>query len=323
MAGGVTNLGTQFYTISGGQVVYGYVGPVAIDSGASLQYNLVATQSGVTTKGFGYIHLSENVGGVPVSLKGTFQIGGADMGAGLPAGCGMPPSYSPCSQILPFDFIGSSNIQVTIGTNTQSQTLIVESPYWNPFGGPIYLVSADGNPLSLPPTPPSIVIVATYNEGNIEWVGAQTGGYISGTLGTSSFSGTFSQTSTENENLVTGIASDSGTIQFSTTLAALNTRGTFTGSDTIPPLGSAPLFGAWDCSGPQATGGDGIPGTCALTGFISSGNFRAGGVSGSYLTTWGAPAYQFSSIVSGSLNHNGNSHQQGWFSQLQSWFGRF
>ena len=281
MAGGVTNLGNQVYTMSGGQVFYAYIGGQAIDTGTgTIHYSMVAYQSGVSTRGFASIHFSATMNGAPVTVSGSFQIGGADMGAGLPAGC-----TTTCQQILPFDFIGTSNVQLTVAGQTQSETLVVESPYWNPFGGPIYLVSPDG----------AIVITATYTQGNILWMGAQTGGIITGTLGSSPFSGSFTQTSTEFENLVAGTARDSGSIQFSTNIASLNTKGTFTGSDTIPTLGS------FDCS-PA-----GLPYTCTATGFQSNGNFRAGGVTGTYSTTWGVPAYQFSSTVSGSLGQTGNS----------------
>jgi len=276
-----------------------------VENTKAIGSNLIATQSGTTTRGFGSIRFSETVGGVPLRVSGTFQIGGSDSIAGLPAGCTLPTptSQGNCQQTLPFDFIGTSNVQLTIGGTTVPETLVIESPYWNPWGGPIYLASPDG----------AILIVATYTQGSIIWTGAQTGGTITGTLGGSPVSGYFSQTSLEYENLVAGTATDAGTIQFYTNVASLNSKGTYTGRDTIPGPGT-------DC-----TSITGLPMTCTETGFQSNGNFRAGALSGSYSTTWGIPAYQFSSTVNGQVSQNGNSQHQGqaWFNQLQSWFGRF
>ena len=282
LSGGVTNLGNQLYTMSGGQVYYGFVGTSSLDNGANIQYSLLAYQSGVSTKGYASIHFSGSVGGMPVTVNGNFQIGGADMGAGLPAGCQTPAApTTPCTQILPFDFIGTSNVQLTVGTTTQSVTMVVESPYWNPYGGPIYLASTNG----------AITIVATYTQGTILWTGAQVGGYISGTLGSSPVSGTFTQTSTEFENLVTGTASDAGTFQYTTNIASLNSPGTFTGSDTIPTT-----------TGINCDALTQLPMTCTETGFQSSGHFRAGQLSGTYTTSWGVPAYQFTSTATGAVS---------------------
>jgi len=312
MAGGVTNLGAQTYTISGGQILYGSIAQYTISpSSASLQYNVVATQNGLSTNGVASISFKETVDGTRLRVSGSFPIGGADMGAGLPAGCETPPTYTPCSEILPFDFIGSSTVQLTIGHQTVPETMVIESPYWNPYGGPIYLISeTNGVPDG------AIAIVAYYNQATIQWTGAQTGGILSGTFAGSPVSGTFTQTSNEFENLVTGTATDSGTIQLSTGVTALDSQGTFTGSDYIPSQG------AMDCSGPTSSGGDGIPYTCYLTGFISQGNFRAGEMSGTYSTTWGVPAYTFTSNISATVTQPGTSDNLGGFGNYHG-FGGF
>jgi len=301
MTGAVTNLGTQTYSVGGGQVVYAYIGGYPIDpNSGTIQYFLFAYQSGVTTQGWANVHFSATVGGTPVTVSGSFQIGGADMGAGLPAGC-----TTTCQEILPFDFIGSSNVRLTMGTQTLSETLVVESPYWNPYGGPIYLISeTNGVPDG------AIAIAATYTQGSILWNGAQTGGYITGSFNGSPVSGTFAQTSSEYENLVTGTATDAGTIQFNTNVPALNARGFYTGTDTIP------LAGSKDCSQPL------LPYTCTETGFQSNGNFRAGGMSGTYSTSWGVPAYLFSSTVLATVSQSGHSGNSFW-AFLQNFFGRW
>jgi len=303
MSGMVTNLGTQTYSVGGGQVVYAYIGGQPIDpNSGTIQYFLFAIQSGVTTEGWASLHFSATVGGTPVSVSGSFQIGGADMGAGLPAGC-----TTTCKEILPFDFIGSSNVQLKMGTQTQSETLVVESAYWSPYSGPIYLVSPDQ----------LIAIVATYTQGSILWNGAQTGGTITGTYNSNPVSGTFTQTSSEYENLVTGNAVDAGTIQFSTNVAALNAKGFYTGTDTIPyPPPALNSFGnPTDCS-PST-----LPFTCTETGFQSNGNFRAGGMSGTYSTSWGIPAYAFSSTVIATVSQSGHSGNSFW-AFLMNFFGR-
>jgi len=289
MTGAVTNLGNQTYNVSGGEVMYAYIGGNAIDpNSGTIRYYLFASQSGLSTRGFASVQFSATIGGTPVSVKGSFEIGGADMGAGLPAGC-----TTTCTEILPFDFIGSSNVQLTMGTTTMPETLVIESPYWNPYGGPIYLVSPDN----------AIAIVATYTQGTILWTGAQTGGAIQGTFNGSPVSGTFTQTSTEYENLVTGTATDVGTIQFNTNVAALNAKGIYTGSDTIP---TGPTSGSYDCSPAM------LPYTCTVTGFSSNGNFRAGGMSGTYTTTWGVPAYAFSSTILATVSQSGHSGSSFW-----------
>jgi hypothetical protein len=295
LTGAVTNLGTQTYSVGGGSVVYAYIGGYPIDSGTgTIQYFLFAIQSGMTTQGFANVHFSATVGGTPVSVSGSFQINGADMGAGLPAGC-----TTTCQEILPFDFIGSSNVQLTMGGTQSSETLLVESPYWNPYGGPIYLMSPDM----------AIIIVATYTQGTILWNGAQTGGAITGTFAGNQVSGTFTQTSSEYENLVTGTAVDAGTIQFNTNVPALNAKGFYTGTDTIPQAGSI------DCS-PAS-----LPYTCTETGFQSDGHFRASGMSGTYSTTWGVPAYLFSSTILATVAQPVHSGSSIW-SFFQNFFER-
>jgi len=148
------------------------------------------------------------------------------------------------------------------------------------------------------------VIVATYTQGTILWTGAQVGGYISGTLGSSPVSGTFTQTSTEYENLVAGTAADAGTFQYTTNIASLNSKGTWTGSDTIPTT-----------TGIDCTALTGLPMTCTETGFQSTGHFRAGQLSGTYTTAWGIPAYQFTSTATGTVSQTTTSGHSGNFWQ--------
>jgi hypothetical protein len=286
MIGGVSNLGTQVYSVNGGQTAFAMIAGQTINaSTAQLRYTFMVTQTGLTTKGFATLHFSgTTTGGANVSVSGNFNVNSIVPAAELPLGCS-----TNCQSALPFFFLGtSSNVQMTVAGSTQtvSETMQIESPYFNPWGAPIVLASTDN----------SIVIAATYTKGNIMWAGTNVGGVIFGTLGTTQTSGTFNMTSTEFENLVTGNSFDAGTISFSSmTQSSLNAKGFYVGTSTIPTTGSS------DCSAST-----GIPGTCTETGFQSIGQFTMSGISGSYNTMWGVPALGFSSTVSATVSqHSG------------------
>lgn len=305
VTGAVTNLGNQIYNVDGGQVVGGFLFGNPVDPSATIQYSLQATIDGPSTRGSATVQISETVGGTPLGITGTFSVNGIDMAYGLPVGC-----TTDCQSVLPFDFIAtSSNVQMTQGTTTTTGPLVllIESPYMNPFGGPIYLVSitpTTGAPDGM------VYIAATYTQGTILWMGSQTGGTITGNLGpgTNPVSGSFTQTSYEYENLVTGTAYDAGNIKFSSmTPSLLNAQGYYSGTSTIPQTG------ATDCS--ALTGAP--EGTCYFTGFQSNGNFMMGGITGTYKCTWGSPAYAFVSTVIASVPQASDSQQQhNWY----SWF---
>jgi hypothetical protein len=287
MVGGVSNLGTQIYSVSGGQVAFAAIGGQTVDpTSATIQYSLFVTQNHMSTWGYASVRFSgQTTGGASVSVNGQFNIRDIVPAAVLPVDC-----TTQCQSELPFFFVGtSSNVKMTIGTSTQTvaETLNIESPYFNPWGAPIVLASADN----------SIVIAATYTQGTIFWSGTQVGGAVFGTLGTAPAAGKFSMTTGELENLVKGTAYDAGTIQFtSMTPSSLNARGYYTGTSTIPTTGTS------DCS--AATG---IPGTCTETGFQSTGKFTMNGMSGAYSTTWGVPALGFSSSVTATVSPTGDS----------------
>lgn len=291
--GGVTNLGSQAYAVSGGQVAYAEIGGMTLNPGATIQYNFTATQNGMTTEGSGSIYLAGTTatGGVvvPISARATFSINGAEAGAVVG------------QSELPFVFLTStSNFQVTVGGIAQTipEILSIESPYFNPWGAPIVMASPDG----------AIVIVATYAQGTILWTGTQVAGPVVGTLGTTPAAGIFTLTSGELENLVQGTAVDSGAITFSAmTPASLDASGFYTGPDTIPyPVGTSPYPAGppapWDCS-PMF----GIPGTCTETGFQSIGQFRAPGMSGTYSTAWGVPAFEFNSTITATVTQSASA----------------
>jgi len=276
--GGVTNLGSQTYTIGGGSVLGATVNGLQVNN-PKLQYFLVATVSGTTTSGYGTIRLTGTTSAGQVSATGTFTINAdspvATIGSDLPSAF---ISYAP-------------NISITTRTGSESlsQPFAIESPYLNPFGNPIILSSLDGYTLS---------IVATYSIGTIVWQGTQVQGALAGTYGTESVSGIVTDTGSEVEDLVAGTAYDHGTTSFSQmTDPALDVTGTYTGSDTIPTAG------ATDCSSMT-----GIPGTCTETGFQSSGTWSAGSLHGTYATTWGVPALYFGSTITSTSSASFGNH---------------
>ncbi len=279
--GGVSNLGKQTYSMSGGTVAFAeiYGQPVVLSS-ANLQYSMKATVSGLNTQGSGsFKFVGVTTSNTRFSVSGSISIGSMIPAAQFPAGC-----TTDCQSALPFFFIGTSNVAVSIPGSSQTlpEVMQIESPYFNPFGAPIVIASADN----------AIVIAATYTKGSIAWSGTNVVGAINGTLGTTPVSGTFSMTSGENENMVTGTATDSGIIAFSSmTPSSLNVQGSYSGSSTIP------LTGSYDCS--AATG---IPGTCTETGFLSTGTFSMKSASGTYSTTWGIPALGFTSSISATVS---------------------
>ena len=288
--GGVNSLGNQIYNVKGGQTAFAMIAGQAVDpTTATLQYNFYATQNGLNTNGYATLTFSGmTAGGVAVSVSGSFTINSVVAAAELPYGC-----TTTCNSELPIFFMATSpSVQVTVAGATQTvpEALSIESPYFNPWGAPIVLASADN----------SIVIAATYTQGSILWMGTKVGGAIVGTLGTSTASGTFNMTSAEYEDLVKGIAFDAGTISLSAmTPSSLNSRGFYTGSSTIPTTGTS------DCSALT-----GIPGTCTMTGFQSTGHFNMNGMSGSYSTSWGVPALGFSSSITATVGQSWNSGNQ-------------
>lgn len=282
--GMVTNLGTQVYNVSGGTVGYAEVLGQTIDPGATLQYNLVATQTGLRTQGYASINLVGTTGGVPITMRGIFNVVTSVPGAVIG------------NSEVPFYFVtDTSNVQVTIAGHTETipESINIENPYFNPSGGPIVIGSNDGY----------IGIVATYDQGSILWIGSQVTGQLVGTLGTTHVSGTATLNSGELENLVTGQAIDAGTISFTgMTPSSLNANGLYSGRSTIPPPGPNS-----DCSSYTT----GIEGTCTITGFMSTGTFTAGPISGSYSTTWGAPAVTFTTSITATVTQVSNSGHYG------------
>jgi len=287
----VTNLGTQTYTVAGGQVAFAMVEGQPVNPGATIQYGYYATVSGQSAQGWGYVKMTGTIpDGSTVKVAGAFKIDSEQ-------------AIATIGSDLPGFFVSSApTITVTYEGSTQALAVpfAVESPYLNPFGMPIVLGAADN----------SVVIAATYSTGTIFWQNTQLQGGVAGSVGTQPASGTFTLTGDEFEDLVAGTASDMGTIAFSNmTPSSLNVVGTYRGSSSIPTTGTM------DCSA-QLTG---IPGTCTETGFMSSGKFAANGVKGTYSSEWSTPALSFTTTIQGTVGQN--SYTNNWTSLFSKTFG--
>ncbi len=286
--GGVTDLGAQTYTVAGGQVVFALINGVPL-SNPSLQYGFVASENTGVMSGAGAMRLTGTLSGQSITISGNFGIDDAQFIAS--AGYNALPGY----------FISDSpNLNVNTGGNTQrfGLPLAIETPYANPFGGPIVMYSGD----CLIPNTTScyLTIVTTYNIGTIYWQGSQVSGPVTGTLGSTPVSGTASNSGNEFENLVTGYAIDQGTTTFTGfAIPSLNGNGNYHGTSTIPP-------GGQDCSS-ALTGIDYPVPTCMYTGFQSSGHWALGQFRGTYSTTWTSPAFAFTTQLQGSASQNSNS----------------
>jgi hypothetical protein len=193
--------------------------------------------------------------------------------------------------------------------------MLFESPYFNPWGNPIMIVSTDG----------AIVIATTYDKATLDWKGTSIVGTVKGALGGARVQGTMSMSSNEHENFVTGVTDyDNGTMSFTNmSPRSLNVQGTFQGTSLIPKPGSFACAAVqWlystqctqDCSAYFGSLGlPVIPGTCTQTAFQSFGKFslqgqdtREGGgettaVAGSYTTVWSSPALGFLSLASATV----------------------
>ena len=320
--GVVTNLGNQFYTVSGGQVAYGAINGLFLYPGATIDYGFFASQNGLSTEGYGSLQLTgTTASGASTGVSGTFSIDSVQQA--IQIGNSEVPSF----------FIASApNVLVTIGGSTQplGQPLFIENPYANPFGAPIVIASAD---CLMTATSCTFLVAATYDYGTILWQGSQVQGAMSGTLGTAPAAGndgedsastasgtlgtapaagTFTLTGNEVEDLVAGTAADMGTIAFSNmSPASLNAVGTYHGTSFIPTQG------AIDCSPP------GLPGTCTMTGFQSQGTFNANGIHGSYSTSWTVPAFGFTTQIQATVSPNHHSSDSGdsWYSGMFGFLG--
>jgi hypothetical protein len=301
------------------------IGALTFGPSSKFDYTLSVDVKDLQAKGSAHLEIRGAGDSKKTTVSGDVSI--TDMvSEQIPLGC-----TTACNSAIPVFFIGTVNAKVTTEDSKPQQIqtgILLESPYFNPWGGPLSIVSTDS------PTTPSIVIVTTYDKATIDWTSSMVGGALTGTLGKSAVSGTFTLVSHETENLVTGKAIDDGTMTFSNmTPSTLNVNGKFSGTSFIPQPNTPAcalemgIFGVpctQDCTSTFALFGlPAIPGTCTSTGFQSSGKMslsanqqdqnqgndegQQGGnhqdisVDGTYSTTWMQPALAFLSTATATV----------------------
>lgn len=284
-AGMIVSAGNQHYAIKGGQLVSGEFGGNPIAAGRA-SFSLGADVVGLTTTGSASFAVPSGKPQLSVSVAIYDEVPGQVFPL-VPV-----PGVSPSE--VPFFFIGLASVSVQ-GGSAMSIPVVIESAYWNPFGGPIIIASADilTNP---PTTPPALLLLVTYNVATIDWTGVQLGGSVSGTFGPESVSGTYGSVTNSHENLFAGVEQDSGQIFFTgMSEPALDAAGPLHGSTSFN------LAGAQDCS--SITG---IPGTCIFTGASSLGSFQMSGatglkIHGTFSTMWSVPSITTTTTVAATV----------------------
>ncbi len=285
LSGAVVSAEDQSYSFQGGNLVFGELLGVPVDiTTAVLHYDLSAAVSGLTVTGVAHFALTaKGPNGAHTDLQADVAIDGTVPAVGLPIGCTFGVD---CTSAIPALFSGGGSAIVTTGHVSIPFPIhmTLESPYLNPFGGPIFISSDAGE----------VFVIATYSQARIVWTDILVGGLVSGTLSGSPVSGSFGMVVSSTEDLRAGYELDHGSIGFlAMSPATLNALGTFSGRSTIPP-------------GDPCPAALGFPaGTCTITGLLSSGVFSQstalGTIMGKYDTTWSAPAVAFGGVVTATL----------------------
>jgi hypothetical protein len=291
VGGTVVQSGDQHYYLHGNGLVSAQIGTLTFGPSSKIDYTMTVDVVGQSATGTAQFQISGRTGEESkATVTGTVQIVGM-IPEEIPFGC----VGAACTSAIPVFFAGVAVVNVTSGHHEDSRSrpsqliqtgILLESPYFNPFGNALSIVSTDS------PTSPSIVVVTTYDKATIAWTNSGVSGAIAGTLGTAPVSGTFSLVMLESENLVSGNSVDTGTIAFTNMSPTnLNAVGKFSGTSFIPnpstPAGAAAcaaeaqasliLTGTAtpstsDCTSTFAFFGlPAIPGTCTATGYQSDG----------------------------------------------------
>lgn len=290
-SGWITNAGPQTWTMSDGVLVGAFDNATSILSKVTwswVNFSMTANVNGLSSYGTFRMRLNGTTA-AGESIAVTFH---TVINSSIPAVCF--PSYSVsgvCARgdtsEIPAYFIAYGYYRVHFGTYVSSEhpiALVIEDAALNPFGGPIVVSSFDG----------SLVVVAGYMHARTLWQAVHTEGILSGTLGSSSVSGAFMQTTHSDEDYVTGKAQDYGSISLvKMSPSWLDSIGSFYGNSSIPTSGTI------DCSPP------GLPGTCTETGFLSTGNYwldpKGAVISGNYAVAWPAPSIIFGGNITGKI----------------------
>jgi hypothetical protein len=300
LEGLITNAGDQRYSLGGGQLLQGVIGGHPLPA-EQVSLSMFALVHGLAVNGKGSLQIPNapnggNHGHGGLNLQ--FSITGAVPAAIFPGTPVSPstflscdPTTQHCTSEIPLLFTGFVTVQSNGGTEPHALPIAVESPYWNPFGGPIIITSLDSA------TNPTIFLLISYSSATIGWSGVQLQGEMGGALGSESVTGSYNQVTFSQENLVAGTESDAGSIAFvGMSDPVLNSHGAFAGHTTFSSTGSvdcAPLFGL-----PE--------GTCYATGATSDGSFWMLGshgvaITGSYHTIWSVPSLFTQTTVMGAV----------------------
>jgi hypothetical protein len=317
----IANAGNQQYELSGGKLVQGSLFGQAL-TGGKVSFDLDASVHGPQAAGgSGSLEISAAGGhggdgdhsGVQANEDNGDHSDGSEFSArisitGAIAAAVFPITLSPdgttytncnpstqtCNSEIPLFFTGIATLESKAGHAPSQIPIAIESPYWNPFGGPIVITSLDST------TNPSIFLVVSYDRATIDWDGVHLQGQIVGTFGTERVTGLYGQVVNSQENLVSAKEFDSGSISFAKMSdKILNAHGGFSGHTTFS------LAGSFDCS-PEF----GLPeGTCTATGATSDGSFKMSGgqdtiISGTYHTIWSVPSLFTLTTVIGAVTQH-------------------
>jgi hypothetical protein len=294
VVGTVVQSGDQHYYLHGNGLVSAQIGTLSFGPSSKIDYTLTVDVAGQTAKGTAHFQIGGHGDEDHNSPTVTGNVKIIDMASEkIPFGCVDPA----CNSAIPVFFIGVATVSINAGHSDESKSqqpqtiqtgIMLESPYFNPFGSPLSIVSTDS------PTAPSVVIVTTYDKATIDWTNAGVSGTIAGTLGQATVSGTFNLVMHESEDLVAGKSIDKGAIAFTNmNPTTLNANGKFSGVSLIPnpattegkaacaleEQASLVLTGAVipctaDCTNVFLLYGlPAIPGTCITTGYQSDGRF--------------------------------------------------
>jgi len=320
LQGMISNAGNQHYELGGGKLVQGSLFGQTLSPGR-VSFDLDANVNGLrSVSGRGTLEISATQGhggdgdysGVQANdddgdhsegaeFSAHITITGSIAAAIFPITLTSPTSYSncdpttqTCNSEIPLFFTGIATVNSEGGHDPTQIPIAIESPYWNPLGGPIVITSLDST------TNPSVFLIVSYDRATIDWDGVQLQGSISGSFGTETVTGLYGQGVNSLENLVSAKEYDMGSITFaSMSDQTLNALGRFSGHTTFS------LAGSFDCSSEF-----GLPeGTCTATGATSDGSFRMSGgqdtfISGTYHTVWSVPSLFTVTTVIGAVTQH-------------------
>jgi len=319
LQGMIANAGSQHYEFGGGKLVQGSLfgqalsnnrvsfdleanvhGPQGASGRGSLEISGLGhggdgDHSNAQTNDDGGDHSEGSEFSARISITGVIAAAVFPITITSPTTYGnCDPTTQICNSEIPLFFTGIATVDSNGGQDTLQIPMAIESPYWNPLGGPIVITSLDST------TNPSIFLIVSYDRATIDWDGVQLQGAIAGTFGAEAVTGSYAQVVNSQENLVSARESDKGSIAFTgMSDPILDATGKFSGHTTFS------LAGSFDCSSEF-----GLPeGTCTATGALSDGSFKMNGgqdtlISGTYHTVWSVPSLFTLTTVIGAVTQH-------------------